>query len=254
MSTTCPLERRHQFDIRCFRWKPSPGSIAMKSCWMILVWSVAPVLADDAGSAPGPTSSATLEQQLLAETTEVLARDALASGDPSRGAIVFYQPYLTCTKCHAAGDEAPHPLGPDLGRLDRAVTPAHVIESILEPSTSILKGYEPVAVLLVDGKTISGILIEQKASGVILRDLAQEGKVVSVSGAQIDEVAIPKTSLMPAGLVNMLTNRQQFLDLVAYLAEIAAKGPNRALELKPAAALYALPPIPQYSQHLEHAA
>ncbi len=38
---------------------------------------------------------------------------------------------------------------------------------------------------------------------------------------------------MPAGLVNNLSSRQQFLDLVRYLMEIAEKGPARARELKP---------------------
>ena len=83
--------------------------------------------------------------------------------------------------------------------------------------------------------------------------MAQEGKSVAIPKDKIDEVGFPKTSLMPAGLVNMLAGRQQFLDLAAYLAEIAAQGPARALELKPAAALYALPPIPEYEQHLDHA-
>ena len=33
---------------------------------------------------------------------------------------------------------------------------------------------------------------------------------------------------MPAGLVNALASRQQFLDLVRYLMEIAEHGPARA--------------------------
>ena len=83
--------------------------------------------------------AATLERLLLAEKADVLARDALATGDPARGAILFYQPYLTCTKCHSAGEEIQHPLGPDLARLDRTTTPAHLVESILDPSKVIHK-------------------------------------------------------------------------------------------------------------------
>ena len=225
----------------------------MKSSCRILILSVATFLAEAAALAQNAQPPATLERQLFAEKADVLARDAQKNGDATRGAIVFYQPYLTCTKCHTAGDETQHPLGPDLARLDRATTPAHLVESVLEPSKVIHKGYEPVTVLLTDGKSISGILIEQKAAGVVLRDVAQEGKVVTIRKDEIEEVALPKTSLMPAGLVNMLGTRQQFLDLVAYLAEIAAKGPARALELKPAPALFALPPIPEYEQRLDHA-
>jgi putative heme-binding domain-containing protein len=225
----------------------------MNSRWIFLVISACLFLADHALFAQDAQAPASLERQLLAEKADVLAREALAAGDPVRGAILFHQPYLTCTKCHSAGEEIPHPLGPDLARLDGATTPAHLVESILEPSKAIHKGYEPVTVQLIDGTTISGVLIEKKDGGIVLRDVAQEGKSVMISKEQIDEVAFPKTSLMPAGLVNMLAGRQQFLDLAAYLSEIAAKGPARALELKPAAALYALPPIPEYEQHLDHA-
>src|SRR5579872_2536822 len=142
-------------------------SHVMNPGWLLLVLSAAPLFAEDT---PSP---ATLERQLLAEKAETLARDAQATGDPSRGAIVFYQPYLTCTRCHTAGEETQHPLGPDLARLDRATTPAHLVESILEPSKVIHKGFKPVTILLTDGKTLSGILIEQKAAGVALRDISQ---------------------------------------------------------------------------------
>lgn len=225
----------------------------MKSFWMSLVFSAVLALATESLFAQGPQPADSLERLLLAETADVLARDAQANGDPARGALLFHQPYLTCTKCHTAGEEKQHPLGPDLARLDRTTTPAHLVESILEPSKVIHKGYEPVTVLMTDGRTISGVLVEQKASRVVLRDVSQDGKSITIPRAEIEEVASPTTSLMPAGLVNMLAGRQQFLDLVAYLAEIAAKGPARALELKPAAALYALPPIPEYEQHLDHA-
>src|SRR5690606_37551030 len=40
-------------------------------------------------------------------------------------------------------------------------------------------------------------------------------------------------SVMPEGQVNLLANRQQFLDLLAYLIEIAEQGPERAAALRP---------------------
>jgi putative heme-binding domain-containing protein len=206
-----------------------------------------------AAGVPEGSPASGLEQELLAENRVSLVQDALRSGDPVRGAIVFYQPYLTCTKCHTAGAEAAHPLGPDLARLEKATTPGHLVESILEPSKVIRKGFEPVAVVLNDGKTLNGILVEQTGRAIVIRDVAQQGRTVSIPKDRVDESTASRTSIMPAGLVNQLAGRQQFLDLVAYLAEIAAEGPARALELKPAPALYALPPIPEYEQHIDHA-
>ena len=57
---------------------------------------------------------------------------------------------------------------------------------------------------------------------------------------------------MPAGLVNALASRQQFLDLVRYLMEIAEHGPARARALRPDPALVA-PPLPEYERKLDHA-
>jgi putative heme-binding domain-containing protein len=218
----------------------------MISTAIAVVFCMATVGAPEGSAGPG------IEQQLLGENRDALVKEALRVGDPVRGAIVFHQSYVTCTKCHSAGEEVAHPLGPDLARLEKTTTPALLVESILEPSKVIRKGFEPVTVLLQDGTTVSGILVEQTDKGVVLRDVAQEGRTVSFSKEQIDEVTLSKTSIMPAGLVNQLAGRQQFLDLVAYLAEIAAKGPSRALELKPAPALYALPPLPEYEQHIDH--
>src|SRR6478752_4219899 len=134
----------------------------MKPFGIRFVSSAALVVATSVLFAQDAQPPASLERQLLSEKTDVLVRDALASGDPVRGAALFYQPYLTCTKCHSAGDEKQHPLGPDLARLDRATTPVHLVESILDPSKVIHKGYEPVTVQTTDGRTISGVLIEQK--------------------------------------------------------------------------------------------
>ncbi|MBI3862208.1 MAG: c-type cytochrome, partial [Planctomycetia bacterium] len=225
---------------------PHKEQICGQCLLLLVMFSVAMAVAQQA-----PATGA-LERQLLAERTETLARDALAQGDPARGAVLFYQPSLTCTQCHSAGEEGPATLGPDLTRPEKVVGPVHLVESILEPSRIIRRGYEQVTVVLTDGKTVGGILAEENKTGVIVRDAAQGGKPVSISRDQIEELTRPQTSLMPAGLVNLLADRQQFLDLTAYLAEISQKGPARALALRPSPALYALPPIPEYESRLDH--
>ena len=55
---------------------------------------------------------------------------------------------------------------------------------------------------------------------------------------------------MPDGLVNVLSDRQQFLDLAKYLIEVAEGGPKRAKELRPAQAVFALP---EYEKAIDHA-
>ena len=178
---------------------------------------------------------APLDQQLRREDPAALARDARTLGDVRRGALVFYQPALTCTKCHVNEKaDAPAPsLGPDLAAIGKGVSDLEIIESILEPSKVIKKGYEPVTIAIDDGRTITGLLAEERPDAVVLRDPAQDGKLVAIARNTIEAQAEGGPSLMPAGLINALASRQQFLDLVRYLMEIAEYGPARAAPCGP---------------------
>ena len=94
--------------------------------------------------ADGVPSAGMIEPQLRGEDPAALARDARRLGDARRGALVFYQPALTCTKCHVSeGAGAAAPLGPDLAALGKDVPDVELVESILEPSKVIKKGTRP---------------------------------------------------------------------------------------------------------------
>jgi putative heme-binding domain-containing protein len=201
-----------------------------------------------------------LQRQLTAESAANLARAAREEGDAKRGAILFFQPHLACAKCH--GSENPdRRLGPDLSRRrdpqteanDGQVTDEQLVEAILNPSKVIRKGYETVAIATADGHTLNGLIAEERADSLVLRDAGQYGKLVTILKTQIEQRVVATVSLMPAGQVNQLTSRQQFLDLVKYLIEIRDGGPARALELKPDAALTAAWSLPEYEAHLDHA-
>ena len=84
-----------------------------------------------------------------------------------------------------------------------------------------------MTIITDDGRTISGMVAEDRPDAVILREPAQAGKLVTISKDRIEQRANGRSSLMPAGLVNALASRQQFLDLVCYLLEIAEQGPAR---------------------------
>ncbi|MFI5386280.1 MAG: DUF6797 domain-containing protein [Fimbriimonadales bacterium] len=194
-----------------------------------------------------------LESQLRREDPAVLARDARRLGDAQRGALVFYQPALACTKCHlSAGAGAPPPLGPDLNTLGKGTSDVDLVESILEPSKAIKKGYETVTIVTDDGRTVTGLLFEEHPDAVVLRDPSAAGKPVTITKSRIDQRSNRGPSLMPSGLMSALGSRQQFLDLVRYLMEIAEYGPARARALRPDPALLA-PPLPDYERNLDHA-
>lgn len=130
-------------------------------------------LATRAAAGPTPPEDA-LEARLGSEDPAALALDARRAGDPSRGAVLFFRPSLQCAQCHAADGPQP-PLGPDLARLGRAVTGAEVVESVLNPSKTVRKGYEPVTIATHDGTTYTGLLAEERPDGVVVRDPSRGG-------------------------------------------------------------------------------
>ena len=173
------------------------------------------------------------KEQLSREGAAALAKAAVSQGDARRGAIVFYQPQLLCASCHRQGRDAVKGLGPTWRRSARRSAGAELVEAILEPSKTIRKGYETVTVVTKEGKTLTGRLVEERPDAVVLRESAPQGKSITIARAEIDERHDKGPSLMPEGLVNQLGSRQEFLDLVRYLIEIADRGPARALELRP---------------------
>jgi putative heme-binding domain-containing protein len=193
-----------------------------------------------------------LEAQVLKEDPKNLAQEAQERGDPARGAVVFFQPALTCMKCHTSQGKEPL-IGPDLSRLSQRPSPGDLVDSILRPSKAITKGFESVTVVTKTGIKLIGLLVEDQPDRLILRDSGKEFSSITILKTDIEERSISPVSIMPAGLVNQLGTRQQFLDLVRYLMEITEKGPARARELQPDPALLVTPPLPEYEKDIDHA-
>ena len=189
-----------------------------------------------------------LQQSLLAEPTAELARAARERGDAARGATLFFQPFLTCSTCHdgMAGTS----LGPDLANVGRDGTAEYLIDSVLRPSHVIKKGYETWVIATKDGRTLTGLVAEDKDGRVTFLDPAALGKRIVLASQDIEGRTPSRLSVMPEGLVNLLSDRQQFLDLAKYLIEIAERGPARAKELRPAQTALV---IPEYEREIDHA-
>jgi putative heme-binding domain-containing protein len=190
-----------------------------------------------------PLTAQTLEQQLQQTSVAQLVKLAREQGDAARGAIVFFQPHMACSKCHAVGDGKTTSLGPDLATL-ADVNDEGLVESVLWPSKLIRKGYESVVVVTTDGRKLSGVVVERTSDRLTIRDVERSGESSTLSSEDIEQVESSAVSIMPAGQVNQLASRQQFLDLLRYLMEIAELGQARAKELQPPPAAYAARALP----------
>ena len=198
-----------------------------------------------------PLLGQTLEESLLAEPASRLAADALDQGDAKRGAVVFYQPFMSCRKCHHV-DDFGQQLGPELSRWEQPPTNEYLVDAVLRPSKTIRSGYDSLTVVTQDGTTTVGLIVEN-GEKIVLRDPARPGKLDEFRRDELDEVVQNQNSLMPQSLVNQLSSRQQFLDLIRYLITIRDGGPLAARNLEPPPHVYAARPLPEYESHLDHA-
>jgi putative heme-binding domain-containing protein len=167
--------------------------------------------------------SSPLQKSLLAENASSLASEARERGDSVRGAILYAQKKLNCVGCHAQGST--DLLGPDLTQTGGEVDDSFFVESILLPSKLIKKGFESVQLLTADGRVLTGRLVKEDATRVILRDTSDASRLIEVSRDEVEQIQPSTKSAMPEGLVDELRDRQQFLDLIKYLMDIAETGP-----------------------------
>src|SRR5580698_5913147 len=76
-------------------------------------------------SAHAADSPPALQQQLMREPVVEIAKAAREKGDAARGAVLFFQPFLTCAKCHD-GDGGTQ-LGPDIAKIGKEGTANYLI-------------------------------------------------------------------------------------------------------------------------------
>jgi putative heme-binding domain-containing protein len=167
----------------------------------------------------------TLTEKLIADDHLKLAEEARAVGNIVRGAILFHQGNINCAKCHRPSAEKDR-LGPDLSRMEPDVTDAHLIESILQPSKTIKKGFETTIIQGVDGRVISGVMLSEDPQQIVIRDNKNIDQTLTLRREDIEEIKPGTLSSMPENLANELKDRQQFLDLLRYVIDVKERGPE----------------------------
>ena len=138
---------------------------------------------------------------------------AIQKGDVRRGELVFNGTKAACATCHTIGYVG-GTVGPDLTKIGGIRTERDLLESILYPSASFVRSYEPVKVSTADGQEYSGILKKDAPDELVL--VVAADKEVRVPRANVEEVRPGTVSVMPAGLDQQLS-KQELADLIAFL-------------------------------------
>ena len=120
---------------------------------------------------------------------------------------------LQCARCHIVSGQGGR-IGPDLSLVGVKASRENLFDSILLPSKAIADQYLTQVITTTRGQTLSGLLVEETAEAVTVRDA--NGKDIRVAKRDIEERGKAQESIMPANLVAYFTE-EELVDLVEYL-------------------------------------
>ena len=145
-----------------------------------------------------------------APVLEALNRKSdIKHGSAVDGRLVFER---TCSKCHTLFGEG-STIAPDLTGSGRKNLD-YVLSNLIDPSAIIDPAYRLTTVLTIDGRLLSGFMIQQDDKFVILRTTEAQ---VRLELNDIDELKTSNTSMMPEGMLRHYSDNE-VRDLILYLA------------------------------------
>jgi len=145
-------------------------------------------------------------EKVVREMRDLLSR---TKGDPKRGLVVYKKLCGQCHKLHGEGVE----VGPDITANGRASF-EQLLSNTFDPSLIIGPGYHGVTVYDTRGRVLTGLLVEEGPTRVVLK--VQGGEQTTIARKAIEKIEYSKLSLMPEGMEKQLSP-QEMADLFALL-------------------------------------
>jgi putative heme-binding domain-containing protein len=124
---------------------------------------------------------------------------------------------LACVQCHKLGKDG-YAYGPDLTDVLKRMKNDHaaLLTEILEPSKVIADRYKNYVFELNDGEELVGMIVKEDAETVTVQTGPSDTLIQPVKKSNIKKRELQTSSMMPLGLLSLLT-KEQILDLLAYI-------------------------------------
>ncbi len=120
-----------------------------------------------------------------------------------------------CLQCHRFGNEG-GAIGPDVTAISSRFSRLDLLSSIIEPSKVVSEQYQNITVVKKDGDDVTGRLLEETDTKLVLVPNQLTGDKVEVKKSDVQSRAPSKLSPMPGALVDFLS-KEDILDLLAYI-------------------------------------
>ena len=154
-----------------------------------------------------------VKEWTVAELEKTVSKDDQAV-DFQRGKEMFAA--AQCYKCHRMGVSGGI-LGPDLTGAGGRFSPKDLLTAIIEPNKEISDQYAATQFVTDVGQVIVGKVINMNGKNLqVLTNLLDPSSLTSVNRDSIEDVRPAPNSLMPAGLLDTLSE-EEIVDLLAYL-------------------------------------
>ncbi|XZE20956.1 DUF7133 domain-containing protein [Pirellulaceae bacterium SH449] len=154
-----------------------------------------------------------LDSQSATKIEAILA--SLPPGDAYRGQDLFRSQRAACIQCHKIAYVG-GTIGPELTRIGQSRNRRDFLEAILFPSQRIEQGYQTTSILTENDETYQGLIAVEDAYRIEL--IVNANQRVSVDKSEISERKTSSTSIMPAGMENVLSP-SELADLIAFLEQ-----------------------------------
>lgn len=137
-------------------------------------------------------------------------------GDMNKGRALYLK--TGCYACHGGiVDRKTTIFGPSLNGVTLRLKRAELADAIVYPSRQVAERFKASLLITTSGNLYNGFITEQTDDFVSITDL--QNKITRLPRSEVDSIQLQETSLMPAKLLNGLSD-QQVRDLLAFLKSL----------------------------------
>jgi len=175
---------------------------------------------------PNRLTEADVSQVIAYLRTQQQRAAPAAAGDAHRGESLFFGS-ARCSGCHMVNGRGGR-VGPELSTVGSSRPRGYLVESIREPNRQLTESpasgiiYDTVIAVTRDGKTVTGVAMNEDTFTVQIMDLTE--RIHSLDKKSLKTVRHESRSLMPSYSADLL-NESDLGDVVAYLQSLRAATP-----------------------------